>query len=105
MVSGRRRAISARVQFDDFLVRYFGTPELEAVSAGVLNAGVERMRVDLGMERDRDRRFALWAALHMLGAAPDLDIAFKDLADRDAARNFMEAVEKADEPGSEGEEL
>ncbi len=85
------------MQFDDFLVRYFGTAQLDAVSADVLNSGVERMRVDLGMERDRDRRFALWAALHMLGAAPDLDVAFKDPADRDASRNFMEAAEQEEE--------
>lgn len=51
------------------------------------------MRVDLGLERDRGRRFALWAVLHMLGSAPDLDIAFEDAADRDAARTFMELAE------------
>jgi len=33
----------------------------------------------------------------MLGAAPDLDVAFKDEADRDAARNFMDLA--ADENG------
>jgi hypothetical protein len=30
--------------------------------------------VDLGLEKDRDRRFALWAVLYMLGEAPDLDV-------------------------------
>ena len=52
------------------------------------------MRVDFGLEQDRARRFALWSLLYMLGAAPDLDIAFKDEADRNAARDFMEMIEQ-----------
>jgi hypothetical protein len=31
----------------------------------------------------------------MLGEAPDLDVAFKDPADRDAARNFMDLMDKS----------
>jgi hypothetical protein len=33
--------------------------------------------------------------MFMLGVAPDLDVAFKDEADRDAARNFMDMADKA----------
>jgi len=51
------------------------------------------MRVEFGMAKDRGRRFALWALMHMLGVAPDLDVAFDDPADRDAARDFMEMTE------------
>jgi hypothetical protein len=36
--------------------------------------------------------------MHMLGAAPDLDVAFVDEADREAARNFMDIAGLA-EPG------
>ena len=78
------------MDFDDLLRRYFGTGDLAQVNPNALAAGTERMRVDLGLEKDRGRRFALWALLHMLGDAPDLDIAFKDQADREAARNFMD---------------
>jgi hypothetical protein len=84
------------LNFDDQLRRYFGTSDLAGVPAGALAAGVERMQVDLGLEQDRSRRFALWALLHMLGAAPDLDVAFKDPADRDAARSFMEMAERGE---------
>jgi hypothetical protein len=84
------------MDFDDQLRRYFGTSDLAAVPAEALSAGVERMQVDLGLEQDRSRRFALWALLHMLGAAPDLDVAFKDPADRDAARSFMELAERGE---------
>jgi hypothetical protein len=85
------------MNFDDQFRRYFGTADLAAIAPTALAAGVEHMRVDLGMEQDRGRRFALWALLHMLGEAPDLDAAFKDSADRDAARDFMEMMERAPE--------
>ncbi len=85
------------MDFDDQLRRYFATTDLAAVSPDALAAGIERMRVDLGMEQDRARRFALWTLLHMLGAAPDLDVAFKDAADREAARDFMDMIGRAAE--------
>ena len=84
------------MNFDDLLQRYFGTPDLGAIAPAALEAGVERMRVDLGLEKDRGRRFALWAFMHMLGAAPDLDVAFEDEADREAARNFMDLAGRAE---------
>ena len=85
------------MDFDDQLRRYFGTDDLAAIEPGALDAGIERMRVDFGLEQDRSRRFALWALLHMLGAAPDLDAAFEDEDERDAARNFMDFVDSADQ--------
>jgi hypothetical protein len=81
------------MDFDDQLRRYFGTGDIESVPPQALEAGIERMRVDLGLERDRGRRFALWALMHMLGQAPDLDVAFKEEADREAARNFMDLAQ------------
>jgi hypothetical protein len=81
------------VNLDDQLLRYFGTADLAAIPPQGLAAGIERMQVDLGLESDRSRRFALWALLHMLGGAPDLDVAFKDESDREAARNFMDLSE------------
>ena len=85
------------MDFDDQLRRYFGTDDLSGLPAEALLAGTEKMRVDLGLEQDRDRRFALWALLYMLGAAPDLDVAFEEEEDREAARDFMEMIEEADE--------
>lgn len=83
------------MDFDDQLRRYFATDDLAAVSPDALAAGVERMRVDFGMESDRRRRFALWTLMHMFGVAPELDVAFKDESDRNAARDFMEMLERA----------
>lgn len=86
------------MDFNDQLRRYFGTSDLAAIPPQALAAGIERMRVDLGLEMDRGRRFALWSILHMLGAAPDLDVAFEDERDRDAARAFMDLSERTAEP-------
>jgi hypothetical protein len=85
------------VDFNDQLRRYFGTSDMASISAEALDSATERMRVDLGLEKDRGRRFALWALMHMLGAAPDLDVAFQDEGDRDAARNFMDLADKTDD--------
>jgi hypothetical protein len=84
------------MDLDDQIRRYFGTPDLASVTPAALAAGLEHMRVDLGLEKDRSRRFALWALMHMLGDAPDLDVAFKDEADREAARNFMDLADRAE---------
>lgn len=80
------------MDFDDQLRRYFGTDDLATLAPEALATGTERIRVDLGLETDRNRRFALWALLHILGSAPDLDVTFANEADRDAARNFMDLL-------------
>jgi hypothetical protein len=86
------------VNLEDQFFRYFGTADLAALTPDVLAAGLEHMRVDFGLEQDRGRRFALWALMHMFGGAPDLDIAFADEAEREAARNFMDLAAGAAEP-------
>jgi hypothetical protein len=85
------------MDFDDQLRRYFGTTDLASLAPDAIDSGIDRMRVDLGLEKDRSRRFALWALLHMLDAAPDLEVAFKDEQDREAARNFMDLADGSDE--------
>jgi len=84
------------MDLDDQLRRYFGTGDFGAINPVALEAGIERMKVDFGLEKDRGNRFALWALMHMLGAAPDLDVAFKDERDREAARNFMDLAARSD---------
>ena len=71
--------------FEDQLRRYFGTLEVTSLSPDALAAGLEHIGVDLGLEHDRGRRFALWALMHMLGAAPDLDVTFRGNEEREAA--------------------
>jgi hypothetical protein len=78
------------MNFDDLLQRYFGTSDLSGVSPAVQEAGLDRLLVDFGLASDRADRFALWSLLYMLGRAPDLDVAFEEEADREAARNLMD---------------
>lgn len=86
------------MDFQDLLIRYFGEAEIDAIAPAALEAGMERMRVDFGLLTDPGRRFGLWTLLYMLGDAPDLDVAFKNEAERDAARNFMDMVDRLNGP-------
>ena len=82
------------MNLDDLLNRYFAATDLSAVSPAMLEAGIDRLRVDFGLATDRAQRFALWSLLFLLGAAPDLDVAFPEPDDRDAARNFMDLMDR-----------
>ena len=81
------------MNFDDQIRRYFGTTNLAAVTPAALDAGIERMLVDLGLTDNRGERFALWALLNTLGSSPDLDAVFKNPEEREAARNFMDLMQ------------
>lgn len=83
------------MNLDDQVRRYFGVSNLADVPPEALEAGIEHMKVDLGLTKDRGDRFALWVLLYTLGSAPDLDVVFKAEADRDAARNFMDLIHGA----------
>ncbi len=61
----------------------------------MLESGRERLAVDFRLEQDRGRRFAMWAVLHILGNAPDLDVAFDNRDDRDTAREFMDLLARS----------
>ena len=85
------------MNLDDLLQRYFATNDLGSLMPSGLAAGTERLQVDLGLETDREKRFALWSLLYLLGEAPELDVAFADPADRDAARNLMDLMAAGEE--------
>ena len=82
------------MDFDQLLIRFFGSDDIAALPPEQLVAGLDRLRLQFGLEKDGGRRFALWCLLYMLGAAPDLDVAFEDEGDRDAARDFMDTVDQ-----------
>lgn len=82
------------MDFDDLLFRYFGSAEIDALMPSALEAGLDRMRVDFGLETNAGRRFALWALMHMLGDAPDVN-SFEDAEEREAARRFMDLADSA----------
>ena len=80
------------MNLDDLLQRYFGTTDPSKASPAVQEDGVDRIRVDFGLESDRAQRFALWSLLYMLGQAPELEVAFREADDREAARNLMDLL-------------
>jgi len=82
------------MDFDQLLVRFFGTADIDTLDQARLMEGIDLLRIQFGMERDSGRRFALWCLMYMLGVAPDLDAAFKDEADREAARDFMDMADR-----------
>ena len=77
---------------DDLLRRYFATTDITPATPADIEAGLAQLSVDFGFETDPGRRFALWCLMHLLGRAPDLDVAFQWEADRDAARNLMDLL-------------
>lgn len=81
------------MDFDQLLIRFFGSADIAALSPGQIADGADRLRLEFGLEKDSGRRFALWCLMYMLGIAPDLE-AFEDEADREAARDFMDAVDQ-----------
>lgn len=85
------------MDFDQLILRSFGTGDLSALTQAQLLAGVERLRGKLDAEGDAEERFAIWCLLYMLGAAPDPDGAFEDAADRAAARDFVASIDQDDE--------
>lgn len=85
------------MNLDQLLLHYFGTADVADASPAVQAAGIDRLRVDFGLETDRSRRFALWSLLYMLGQAPDLDVAFEQESDREAARNLMDMLASQDD--------
>ena len=84
------------MDLDDLLQRYFGTSDLREASPAMQEAGIDRVRVDFGLETDRANRFALWSLLYMLGHPPELEVAFEEEADRNAARNLMDLLAASD---------
>jgi len=82
------------MDFDALLVQFFGTDDISTLGQDALVAGIDRLRLQFGLEKDSGRRFGLWALMYMLGIAPDVDASFKDPADRDAAREFMDMADQ-----------
>ncbi len=57
------------MEFDDQMRRFFGTDDLASVSTEAMASGIERMRVEFGLETDKGIKFAMWSLLYMLGSA------------------------------------
>ncbi|WP_420139054.1 hypothetical protein [Sphingomonas sp.] len=83
------------MDFDDLLVRFFGTAAIDTLDPERLAKGADLVRLQFGLERDPERRFDLWCLMYLLGTAPDPDATFQDEDDREAAHAFMAEAEQA----------
>jgi len=92
------------MDFDKLLIRFFGTDDFSTLSPEQMVAGVDRLRLQFSMEKDEEMRFALWGLMYMLGMAPDVEDAFDDEDDREAAREFMEMADSEIEDDEDDDE-
>jgi hypothetical protein len=81
------------MDFDQLLTRFFGTDDLSTLTPQQVSAGMDRLRLQFGLERDSEERFGLWCLQYMLGAAPEVEDAFTDEEDRAAAYEFIEMAD------------
>ena len=65
------------MDLDDLLQRYFGTSNLSEASPAMQETGIDRLRVDFGLETDSPKRFALGSLLYMLGTRPTSTLPLK----------------------------
>ena len=85
------------MDFDQLLVRFFGTADIDALGPDALVAGMSRLRLQFGLEKDEEQRFGLWCLMYMLGAEADPETCFANEEDRAAAREFAASVNDMDE--------
>ena len=83
------------MDLDSLLIRYFDTADLAQVSPDRLVAGREALTIDLGLEGDPGRKFALWVLLDGIGAAPLPADAFPKHPElKRAAEDYLSASER-----------
>ena len=78
------------MDLDALLLHYFGTDDPDAIADTEHARGLERLRIDFGVEQEPSRKFALWTLMQALGVAPDPAEAFeKEPALRRAAEDYL----------------
>ena len=85
------------MDLDALLLHYFGTDDPGALDEAGVVQGVERLRIDFGVEQEPSRKFALWTLLEGLGVAPDPAEAFdEEPALKAAAEDYLSLAWKLD---------
>ena len=80
------------MDLDTLLLHYFGAADPADASEAQLAAGLEKLAIDFGVEREPGRRFALWTLMEAFGIAPLPAEAFEDPTLRRAAEDYMSAA-------------
>ncbi|TVV77227.1 hypothetical protein [Sphingomonas solaris] len=84
------------MDLDALLYHYLGTDDPATADAATLAAATDRIAIDLGVEREAGRRFALWALMAVLGRAPDSETTFKGATERRAAHDFARLLRRGE---------
>ncbi len=85
------------MDLDALLHHYFGTDDPDTLSDLAVEMGCARMSVDLGVEQDPGRRFALWALMVAFDCAPDPAETFEDPDLLRVAEDYLDAVDRMDD--------
>lgn len=81
------------MDLDTLILHFFGTDDLAALTEAEYDLGIERLKIGFGVEHEPSRKFALWALLEALGAAPLPAEAFaKEPALQAAAEDYLSAA-------------
>ena len=92
------------MDLDDLIHHFFETDDPATLSEADFAAGLERLRIGFGVEREPSRKFALWTLLDALGSAPPAAEAFeKEPALRDAANRYLDQAWKVERRGEDAE--
>ena len=86
---------TARMDLDALLDHYFHTLDPAEAEADVQARGVEQLRLDVGVEQEPGRKFALWVVMEALGVAPVPADAFAEPEEVDlrrAAEEWLDAT-------------
>ena len=94
MPPDRARVRGERQNTASTATRISGLPAGHLCARSGKAGGIALASADDGAASNKGRRFAMWSLLYMLGSAPDLDTAFEDAGDRDAARRFMDLLDE-----------
>lgn len=82
------------MDLDQLLLHYFGTDDPDTLGDVAVELGCARMVVDLGVEQDPGRRFALWALMVAFDCAPPPAETFDDPDLLRVANEYLDAVEQ-----------
>ncbi len=90
------------MDLDALIQHFFETEDPTTLTAADYELGLERLKLGFGLEREPGRKFALWALLDALGAAPLPAEAFaKEPALKAAAEDYLSAAFRLERFGDE----
>lgn len=92
------------MELDALIRHFFEVDDPATLSEADFAAGLERLRIGFGVEREPSRKFALWTLLDAMGSAPPPAEAFeKEPALREAANRYLDQAWKVERRGPEAE--